>query len=167
MNTSGNADEKRKLLRIYCNDHLMGSAGAIDLARRCLRSNQDTPLGDFLGGLLTEIIEDRASLEGLMAALGLGTNKMKLVAAGLGERVGRLKLNGRLLGYSDLSRLIELEGLAAGIELKQGLWQTLQRISVSDELLAEADLERLMERASSQRSRLEPHRLEAAERAFA
>ena len=42
-----------------------------------------------------------------------------------GEKLGRLKLNGQLLGYSPLSRLIELEGLMLGIAGKLAMWIAL------------------------------------------
>jgi hypothetical protein len=155
-----------RLLRIYLNDHLMGSVVGIELARRCLRSNRGTPLGAFLEELLTEVTEDRAALEKLMAALALPPDPVKLAAAVIAERVGRLKLNGRLLGYSDLSRLVELEGLYAAVALKLRMWLSLQHVAATDPRFAVIDLERLVERASSQLTRLERQRLYAAERAF-
>ena len=46
-----------------------------------------------------------------MRDLGFGADKLKNVAAWGLEKVGRLKLNGELTGYSPLSRMVELEGL--------------------------------------------------------
>ncbi len=158
---------RRRLLRIYLNDHLMGAAAAIELARRSLHNNRGTPLGAFLEELLTEITEDRAALEKLMAALEFQPDRIKLAAAVIAEKVGRLKLNGHLLRYSDLSRLIELDGLYGGVDLKLHLWLALQHVAFTDPRLAVIDLDRLVERASSQLTRLERHRLDAAERAFA
>ena len=43
-----------------------------------------------------------------MDQLEVGQSKLKPLAATLGERLGRLKLNGRLWGYSPLSRLDDL-----------------------------------------------------------
>lgn len=158
--------DTRRFLRIYLNDHLMGSAVGIRLARRCLRNNRGTPLGAFLETLVTEIAEDRAALEQLMGALGFPPDPVKLAAAVVAERVGRLKLNGRLVGYSDLSRLLELEGLYAGVDLKLRLWHSLRRVAATHPAIAATDLDRLAARASSQREGLERHRLEAAARAF-
>ena len=39
-----------------------------------------------------------------------------MVAGWVAEKAGRLKLNGSLLTYSPLSRLVELEGLSLGVE---------------------------------------------------
>ena len=46
------------------------------------------------------------------------------------RRSAALKLNGQLLQYSDLSRLLELEGLGLGIHGKMDLWRGL--IAVRD-----------------------------------
>ena len=56
-----------------------------------------------------EIEEDRDTLQKLMDAFEIKRDRPKLLAAWTGEKLGRLKPNGRLLSYSPLSRLIELE----------------------------------------------------------
>ena len=158
--------DPRRLLRIYLNDHLMGATVGVQLARRCLRNNDGTPLGDFLRQLAEEVAEDRADLLRIMAALQLPVRGAKVALATVGERVGRLKLNGRLRGYSDLSRLWELEGLSAAVDLKHGLWRTLQAVPAAAPPDGVVDLDRLIERATAQREALETHRLAAARRAF-
>jgi hypothetical protein len=52
---------------------------------------------------------------------------------------------------------VELEGLAGGIEGKQSLWRSLEQVRERDDRLREVDLARLVERAGSQRERLEPY----------
>jgi hypothetical protein len=149
----------RRLLAIYLNDHLAGATVGVELARRTARANAGTALGMFLAeSLVPEITEDRATLERLMDALGVRRSKPKVLAAWTAEKVGRLKLNGELRRYSPLSRLLELEGLAAGIELKRGLWLALADGPPTDGF----DFGRLAERATSQRSQLEEHRRAAA-----
>lgn len=160
------AARRRRYLRIYLNDHLMGSSFGVELARRCLRSNEGTPLGVALVELLAELVEDRRTLLELMAALGASTNRIKVIGAVLGERVGRIKLNGRLAGYSDQSRLLELEALYGGVDLKLRMWLALQQVAVADPRMTAVDIDRMIERATSQRARIERHRFEAAERAF-
>jgi hypothetical protein len=134
----------------------------VALARRVLRNNREGELGAFLVHLVRELEEDRAALVQVMRALGVPRNVGKETGARLLERVGLLKLNGRLLRYSDLSRVLELEGLRLGVEGKRALWVSLQasgrRVPV--------DLEQLVERAERQRDEIEPHRVEAARRAF-
>jgi hypothetical protein len=47
-------------------------------------------------------------------------NPVKVALAVGAERLGRLKPNGRLVRYSPLSRFVELDILAMGIEGKKG-----------------------------------------------
>jgi len=154
-------------LPIYLQDHFAGASFGVELARRAARENQGTDLGTFLAErLLPEIVEDRKTLRLLMEQLGLRPSGVKAAASSLAEKAGRLKLNGGLLRYSPLSRLLELEGLAAGIEGKYALWLSLHAVRDRDRRLANIDFEGLAQRARSQRERLEPFRLAAAVEAF-
>jgi hypothetical protein len=156
-----------KLLKIYLNDHLAGSMAGLELAKRAYSSNEGTPLGDFLRGLVDEIGSDKSTLEDLMETLGAAKDPVKQLAAWAGEKLGRLKMNGQLTGYSDLSRLEELEGLSLGVEGKRSLWRALRNVADHDSRLATTDLDGLIERAENQREQLENHRLEAAAKALA
>jgi hypothetical protein len=155
-----------KLLHIYLNDHLAGSAAGSELARRCRDNNRGTPLAEFLEELLEQIEEDQLALEGIMDALGAPRNPAKLAAAWLAEKVGRLKLNGQLLQYSDLSRLLELEGLGVGIHGKLDLWRALIAVRDAYPPLADAPLEALERRAVDQLAGVEEQQARAAEVAF-
>jgi hypothetical protein len=155
-----------RLLGIYLNDHLAGSVVGGEIARRCLGRNRGSPLGEFLARLVTEIDEDRASLEKLMADLGIQQNPVKRWAAFALEKAGWLKLNGGLFQYSDLSRLEELEALGLGLEGKRSLWRALAEAAPSDPRLDTQEMYKLADRASRQREELEQHRLEAARRAL-
>ena len=99
----------RKLLGIYLQDHHAGSTSGLELVRRARSSNQGTVYGDFLSRLADEIDADRRTLEEIMDDLGVGSDRAKDGAAWVGEKLGRLKTNGQLTGYSPLSRLVELE----------------------------------------------------------
>jgi hypothetical protein len=156
--------DTQRLLRIYLNDHLMGATGGVELARRLLRANTDTPLEAPLRQLLEELVEDRTTLRQVMRTTGAAVNPLKVAAAIVGERAGRLKLNGRLTGYSPLSRLVELEGLHAGANAKLRLWLTLAEIHAGAAL--GIDLDQLANRARSQLDRLEALRREAARTAL-
>jgi len=152
-----------KLLGIYLNDHLAGSVVGVELAKRAAASNEGSELGTFLDGLVTEIEGDRDALKSIMEHLGVTENRVKMPIAWTAEKLGRLKPNGQLTGYSPLSRLIELEGLALGVTGKLGLWRSLAATR-SD--LGGFGLETLIERAESQRDALEARRVEAAKLAF-
>jgi hypothetical protein len=152
-----------KLLAIYLNDHLAGATAALELARRAARQNAGEPLGTFLAGtLVTEIAADRRTLERLIARLEIKRSHWKIAAAWAFEKVGRLKLNGRLGTYSPLSRLLEIEALALGIEGKRALWLALASTRLADEANQEFDFAQLAARAECQRSRLEDYRRAAA-----
>ncbi|MGE5636863.1 MAG: hypothetical protein ACM3UV_07995 [Nocardioidaceae bacterium] len=138
------------LLAIYLNDHLGASTGGLELARRALRSNPDRELGRFLTRLVHEIEEDRTELRSIMWALGVKDDRVKLAAGWLGERAGRLKLNGRLRGYSPLSRVLELEALIAGVEAKLALWRALRALAPGEPRLDTAQLDRLATRGERQ-----------------
>jgi len=93
-----------------------------------------------------EIAEDWQVPQGVMAALPFDSSPATLAGAWILEKAGRLKLNGRLSGYSPLSRLVELEGLWVGVEGK---------------------LSMLLARAEEQLRRLDDHRGPAAREALA
>lgn len=156
-----------KHLSIYLNDHLAATIAGCDLTRRAASSNKGTALGDFLERLAAEAEEDKQTLEKLMEEIGVTKNLLKDAAAWLSEKVGRLKLNGQLVGYSDLSRLIELDGISAGLEAKACLWRSLRGISDLEPRVAAANLDELIRRTERQREELERFRVEIATRALA
>ena len=155
-----------RYLPIYLNDHLTGVTIGVELAKRVRGENEGTELGLFLDELCAEVVEDRDTLLSLMRNLGIAPSRSKVAAGWTAEKLGRLKLNGEITRYSPLSRLVELEGLASGIEAKLAMWLALQEIRDRDERLQAAPLEELAARARSQRERLEPHRHAAARTAL-
>jgi hypothetical protein len=153
------------LLAIYLNDHLAGATVGVELARRARGSNEDSELGSFLAELTEEIESDRATLGEVMRAVGAGRDRIKVIGGWAGEKVGRLKLNGSLLGYSPLSRVVELEALVVGVTGKLALWRMLG--ALDDPRLAKFDFDALATRAERQRNELERHRLAAGQAALA
>lgn len=149
------------LLGIYLNDHWAGSAGGVELARRLRSSNADDA---EMAAICAEIETDRESLEGVMDALEIPRQRLKPLAAVVGAKLGRLKLNGRLRDYSPLSRLLELELLYLGVSGKLRLWTAL-RENVGGHA-GDHDLTELAARAERQRERLGELHLSAAARAF-
>lgn len=156
-----------KLLRIYLNDHLAGSVAGHELAKRTRSNNAGTPLSDYLTDFLLELEEEQSVVEGILDSFEASPDRIKQMAAWIAEKAGRFKLNGQITGYSDLSRLLELEGLCLGVEGKLSLWRSLKRVEEHHPELATVDLDRLIEQAEKQRARLEGFRREAAEVAFA
>jgi hypothetical protein len=153
-------------LSIYLNDHLAGSMIGVELAKRTLRNNSDTSYSAALSKLVTDIEADRHTLQDLMAELGLKRNAVKEAAAWSAEKAGRLKLNGKIFGYSELSRVLELEGLAIGVEGKLSLWRALKDVQTQHVALQSTDLDTLIRRAEDQRASIEELRLKATREAF-
>ena len=148
-------------LAIYLNDHLAGAAVGVEMARRIRGSNGDDPdFGPPLTEICAEVEADRETLKAVMDQLGIGQSKVKPLAATVGERLGRLKPNGQLRGYSPLSRLVELEVLQIGVTGKRRLWRALEHTHAED--LADFELGALAERATDQLRRLEALHLKAA-----
>jgi hypothetical protein len=162
--SEGDVTKGRELLGIYLNDHLAASIAGHELAKRSAKSNKGTGFGPFLQELAAEIEADQRSLRLVMDRLGVKPNPIKDSGAWLAEKIGRLKLNGSLTGYSELSRVVELEGLAVGIVGKAALWRSLK--TAFSEGLDGVDLDELMARAEKQRTGVEEHRVKAAAIAF-
>jgi hypothetical protein len=156
--TAGRSHDGEGLLRIYLGDHRAGAAAGQARARRFAAANADSFLADTARDVCHQIEEDVRTLDEILARFRCRASRWKLIVARVAELAGRLKLNGRLRGYSPLSRLIELELLLAGILAKESLWQTLALVQQHRVELAGFDLDDLQHRALQQRIQLESHR---------
>ena len=116
---------------------------------------------------MKEIDEDRETLQRLMESLEIKRDRPKVAVAWTAEKLGRLKPNGRILSYSPLSRLIELESLALGIAGKRSLWEALGEVADQDARLDATELKQLADRAERQRSEVWKLRQQAAREALA
>src|ERR671911_1296372 len=117
----------RKLLGIYLNDHLAGSALGRSLALRISKSHGSDAARREAARLTSEIDDDRRALLATMSRLGIKPKQARQRAAPLLERLGRLKPNGSLVRRSPLSDLIELEGMSLGVNGKLRMWQGRRR----------------------------------------
>jgi hypothetical protein len=147
------------LLGIYLNDHLAGSVGGVEMARRARGANEGTEFGPPLARLCAEIESDRETLEAVMEELGVSRSRWKPALGWLGEKLGRAKPNGQLRGYSPLSRVVELEVLIIGITGKLRLWRLLAELVGED---CATDFEALAARAEKQRDAVEELQVRAA-----
>jgi hypothetical protein len=82
------------------------------------------------------------------------------------EKIGRLKLNGGLLGRTPLAPVLETEGLRLGIEGTACLWRALRAFASVDDRLDADQLDRLLARAGEQAEVVERLRRQAAATAF-
>ncbi len=143
-----------RLLGIYLRDHHAASAGGVALARRALGPSH---------ALAEQIAGDRVTLEKIMRQLDVEPSAMKVGLVRMAERFGRLKLNGRLIKRSPLSRVVELETLVVGIRGKEALWTALRTAGAG---LQGIDLDALVESARTQAKAVDQLRLSAAAEAF-
>lgn len=143
-------------LGIYLNDHRAGEAVLVRLAGRILRSNRSTPWASDLSELHEAIRADAATLDEVAEAAGVTGGSIKRLAAIVGVGVGRLKLNGHLLTYSPLSRVLELEALIAALELKRSMWATLGELASGRPPLDVFDPTTMVDRASAQQEIVRP-----------
>lgn len=155
-----------ELLAIYLRDHHATAGGAVELARRVAKSNSQNNFGREAELLAAELSRDRTVLEEVMVAVDVEPSRVKDAGMWLSEKLGRLKLNGRVVSYSPLSRVVEFEGLAMGISGKIRLWRALQIAGQSDQRLATFDFDELVERAREQREKVEALHQQAVEVAF-
>ena len=164
MTPKNTALSRHRMVGIYLNDHLAGATAGTELAHRMAQSHKDQEEGSDLMGLAAEIGRDRGALLGMMASLGVAVRGYKVGAGWIGEKAGRLKLNGRLLARSPVSDLEELELLRLGVEGKAAGWRTLRVQADTDKRLDARRLDELISRANSQAAQIEELRVRAASR---
>ena len=118
---------RHELLRIYLADHHAGSVGGLALAKRLARRGGE--IGSTVSVVLGHIQEDKRALLRLLGRVGGTRHRAKETAAALAERLGRLKLNGRLFGRSPLTPVLELEAMVLAIEGRKRLWLTMTQLA--------------------------------------
>ncbi|AUI64386.1 hypothetical protein [Amycolatopsis sp. BJA-103] len=154
------------LLGIYLNDHLAGATAGTELAKRLAAAERGQRGEAVLSRLAEEVADDRAALLTCMAALEVPVRRYKTVAAWAGEKLGRLKPNGRLVSRSPLSAVEELELMRLGVEGKAAGWRTLRVRADADPRLDGGRLDDLIDRARRQIDELEDLRVHATAAAF-
>jgi hypothetical protein len=154
------------LLGIYVNDHLMAATGGVELVARMLKTHRGKPFEPHLEQLLGELREEKTALLATMKALGIPVRQYKQVATWLGEKISRLKLNGRLLSRSPLSDLIEFEFIATAVLGKRAGFETLREVAEVDDRIDKELLERLIRQADEQHEWLSEARRQVAARVF-
>ncbi|WP_298178068.1 hypothetical protein [Saccharomonospora sp.] len=134
----------------YLNDHHAIAVGGAELVRRLASQQRNSVHAADLAALRDELVEDLRRLREIMAALDVPVRAYKSIAAWAGEKVGRLKLNGRLLKPSPASPVLELEGATMVLTAKAGLWRSLRARARRDDRLDTATLDELLSRADRQ-----------------
>ncbi|MFV2145448.1 hypothetical protein [Isoptericola sp. G70] len=128
-------------------------------------SYQDTPFHADIAELTEQIRGERQLYRTLLATLRIRRRRYRQVVAGVGERLGRLKLNGRLTERSPLTVMLEIELMRSAVTGKLGGWQTLEEYA--DDLGLEPErFARLAAVARRQLALLERLHEHAREQAF-
>ncbi|MDO5668663.1 MAG: NAD-dependent epimerase/dehydratase family protein [Corynebacterium sp.] len=116
----------RDLLELYLSDHLTGATAGVNRIERMAEEYVDTPMFAELSAVADEIRSDRELLRNVIEDLGLARKPYRQAVAWVGERVGRLKLNGRILERSPMTMLLEAELMRSAVNGKLGGWETLR-----------------------------------------
>ncbi|GAB3593671.1 hypothetical protein CFAEC_00175 [Corynebacterium faecale] len=115
----------RDLLQLYMSDHLTGATAGVGRINRMANDFVDTPMFGRLGRLVDEISAERDFLERLINDLGLQQKPHRQAAAWVGERVARIKSDGRILDRSPMTMLLETELMRGAVTGKLGGWEVL------------------------------------------
>lgn len=149
-------------LSTYLHDHMAGANFAVELLEYLRDHHTGRPVASFAVRILSEIEEDRKSLQQVIESVGGHGSILKEATAWVGEKFSRLKLNQGAFGTFEA-----LETLSLGVEGKRCLWRALNELSASDARLKAFDFAKLIASAEDQRARVEEQRLQTAREAFA
>ncbi|MCB0857295.1 MAG: hypothetical protein KDB54_12150 [Solirubrobacterales bacterium] len=144
-------------LGIYLNDHISGATAGLETARRAVSNSTDPERTRMWRDFEAQVSDERELLKAIRDRIEAKPNIPKYAIAWAGEKLGRLKLNGRLIRQSDLGQMLELEMLVVGVTGKLSLWRALERLE--DPRLSAFDFNDLASQAEAQRSRLEQFRI--------
>jgi hypothetical protein len=112
-----------RLLTVYLRDHHALLVALSELAGR-----------SSVGALAEEVRrvadDDRACLEAFLRRLDAAPSRTRHAAVWTAEKLGRLKLNGRILRPSPLAAVTELEGCRLLLESDRALWSGLTQLAI-------------------------------------
>ena len=158
--TGGRGGRVPRMLAIYLRNHEAAARGGTDLFRRAADAQSRRPWGWELERLAAEVAEDLHRLRTLIHGWDVRTDPWSTLAVRVGERVGRLKPNGRVVRRSPLSDLIEVEAGLDAVHAKAAGWDVLRSTTTP---APSVDLDELARRAADQVERLTTvHRTVAA-----
>jgi hypothetical protein len=152
-------------VHVYLNDHLAGATAGVDLAKQAA-DRHDGELGEFFAQLGDEIGADYNTLTSLMDQMDAHASGAKEVLAKAGSEISEAKFSGESMDDPEFGTFITLETLAIGVEGKLCMWKALKVVADDYPELSSADIDTLIERAQSQRDKLEGKRLEVASTAL-
>src|SRR4029078_3162872 len=96
MNEHDAEADHQRLLTISLEDHHAGAEAGLRIAERCRDHAPDGDTKTELSSLVSEIDEDKQTLATIMVGLDVDPSTVKRIAGLAAEKLGRLKLNGRV-----------------------------------------------------------------------
>ena len=136
-----------RLLAVYLRDHHALLIALRELARRMNSAARTDEERTFAAEVARITDDDRSCLEAFLRQLDSAPSRMRQNAVWAAEKLGRLKLNGRVLRASPLSAVTELEGCALLLESNRALWAGLAQLGPADATERARRAERLLEAA--------------------
>jgi hypothetical protein len=152
-------------IHVYLNDHLAGATAGVDLVKQATERH-DGALGEFFAQLADEISADHNRLTSLMDQMDAHHSGAKEVLAKAGSEISDAKFSGESMDDPEFGTFLTLETLSIGVEGKLCMWKALKVVEDQYAELKSADVDTLIERAQSQRDKIEGKRLEVASTAL-
>jgi hypothetical protein len=152
-------------IHVYLNDHLAGATAGADLAKQAAERH-DGELGEFFAQLADEVGADYNTLTSLMDQMDAHASGAKEVLAKAGSEISEAKFSGESIDDPEFGTFITLETLSIGVEGKLCMWKALKVVADDYPELSSTDIDTLIERAQSQRDKIEGKRLEVASTAL-
>jgi hypothetical protein len=152
-------------IHVYLNDHLAGATAGADLAKQAAERH-DGELGEFFAQLADEVGADYNTLTSLMDQMDAHASGAKEVLAKAGSEISEAKFSGESMDDPEFGTFITVETLSIGVEGKLCMWKALKVVADDYPELSSTDIDTLIERAQSQRDKIEGKRLEVASTAL-
>ena len=155
-----------RLLAVYLRDHHALLVALLELAQRMITGGRPEAVQAFADEVRKAADDDCASVEQYLHRLNSAPSRTRHAAVWTAEKLGRLKLNGRILRPSPLSAVTELEGCRLLLESNRSVWTGLahlglgpgnaaERAGRSERLLATAECLRVAALYAATRQRLD------------
>jgi hypothetical protein len=157
---------KNEHLATYLNDHLAGSAGALELLDRMIDHYEEQPIEQFCRQIRGEVSGDQAELRRMMKSIDVKESNLRKAGAWVAEKFSRVKLKLDGEATADLGLVQALESLVLGIKGKEGLWRALASVQADWPQWQHLDFQVLEKSAREQGARVDEKRVNAAREVF-
>ncbi|HEX5215524.1 MAG TPA: hypothetical protein VFV98_08690 [Vicinamibacterales bacterium] len=149
-------------LATYLDDHVAGSAAAIELIERWRARTVSDAITALLEEIEAELRSDQQTLIDLRGRLAGGPGIAKPIAGWFAEKLSRLKLAFVSEAAERFALFESLELLATGIQGKRAMWAVLKELTARQPRLQGVDYGVLILRAQAQYTRVDQVRMDLA-----